>query len=162
MGYLLKEKGPHLIAFLTKDIMDDSVISTVSNARKLGEDQHCPQGTSCRSLQVVRGKNFILQRRWARFTICSIHEIECRRHEGRPRGFGGKNLKSRPFETGYFLHFGGQFLLEHSAKRNDISGEGCVTVVNKLTNTKLRHVSPPHIWEGPEELRRLPRQGGTH
>ena len=39
MGNLFKEKGPHLIALLTKDIMNDSVISTVSNARKLGEDQ---------------------------------------------------------------------------------------------------------------------------
>ena len=48
-----------------------------------------------------------------------------------PRGVWGENFV-------YFLHFGGQFLLEHSAKSNDLSGEGCVTVANKLTHTKLR------------------------
>ena len=39
LGNPFKEEGPHLMALHTKDIMDDSVIATVSNARKLGGDQ---------------------------------------------------------------------------------------------------------------------------
>ena len=38
-GNPFKEKGPHLMALHTKVIMDDTVISTVSNSRKLGQDQ---------------------------------------------------------------------------------------------------------------------------
>ena len=39
LGNPFKEEGPHLMALHTRDIMDNSVISTVKNARKLGEDQ---------------------------------------------------------------------------------------------------------------------------
>ena len=39
MGNPFKEEGPHLMALHTRDIMDNSVISTVKKARKLGEDQ---------------------------------------------------------------------------------------------------------------------------
>ena len=39
LGNLFLEEGENLMAIHTKDIMDDAVVRTVCNARKIGEEQ---------------------------------------------------------------------------------------------------------------------------
>lgn len=41
LGNPFTEESENLMAIHTKDIMDDSVVATVKNARKIGEEQFC-------------------------------------------------------------------------------------------------------------------------
>ena len=41
LGYPFTEESENLMAIHTKDIMDDSVVATVKNAHKIGEEQFC-------------------------------------------------------------------------------------------------------------------------